>query len=77
MSKIHKRRLSRSLCLQVLYANNFSDNKVAKIKKAYRVIYRSGYNTIQALEILDDTLKGEEEIIIIIKFIKNSKRGII
>ena len=60
-----------------LKRNNFSDNKVAKIKKAYRVIYRSGYNTIQALEILDDTLKGEEEITIIIKFIKNSKRGII
>ena len=59
-----------------LKRNNFSEDTIGKIKKAYRTIYRSEYNISQAIDILDDTFK-EKEIKTIIKFIKDSKRGII
>lgn len=60
-----------------LKRNNFSEQIVRSIKKAYRIIYRSEYNILQAIKTLDDTYKEDKEILKIIKFIKNSKRGII
>ena len=35
MSKSHKRRLSRSLCLQILFANNFSNNNFDEAMKNF------------------------------------------
>ena len=60
-----------------LKRNNFSDEIISIIKKAYRTIYRSEFNILQAIKILDDSYKNDNKIIKIIEFIKNSKRGII
>ena len=60
-----------------LKRNNFSDEIISIIKKAYRIIYRSEFNIFQAIKILDDSYKKDNNIIKIIEFIKNSKRGII
>ena len=50
---------------------------VKLIKEAFRIIYRSKYNTRQALEAIRNQLPATEEIALIIDFIENSERGII
>ena len=60
-----------------LKRNNFSDEMIVLIKKAYRTIYRSEFNILEATKILHDSHKNNNKIIKIIEFIKNSKRGII
>tara|TARA_B100001750_G_scaffold245667_1_gene265879 strand:+ start:1886 stop:2320 length:435 start_codon:yes stop_codon:yes gene_type:complete len=60
-----------------LKRNNFSDDIVKSIKKAYRIIYRSEFNILQAIKILNEASQNRNEILKIIEFIKSSKRGII
>jgi UDP-N-acetylglucosamine acyltransferase len=50
---------------------------VKLIKEAFRLIYRSKYNTRQALEAVQKELPPIEEITEIIQFIEQSERGII
>ena len=50
---------------------------VKLIKEAFRIIYRSKYNTGQALEAIRNELPASEEIKLITDFIENSERGII
>ena len=60
-----------------LKRNNFSENIIRTIKKAYRVIYRSEHNILQAIKILDENSNSKLEVKKIINFITNSNRGII
>ena len=60
-----------------LKRNDFSDEIVKSIKKAYKIIYRSEHNILQATRILEDKSSKLMEIEKIIGFIKSSKRGII
>ena len=50
---------------------------VKQIKEAFRIIYRSKYNTGQALDAIRQELPETDEIKLIIEFIENSERGII
>src|SRR3954467_12892680 len=50
---------------------------VKLIKEAFRIIYRSKYNTGQALEAIRNELPAADEIKLITDFIENSQRGII
>jgi acyl-[acyl carrier protein]--UDP-N-acetylglucosamine O-acyltransferase len=50
---------------------------VKLIKEAFRLIYRSKYNTRQAVEAMRKELPQKEEIAEIIEFIEQSERGII
>jgi UDP-N-acetylglucosamine acyltransferase len=50
---------------------------VKLIKEAFRIIYRSKYNTRQALEAIRNELPPTEEITLITNFIETSERGII
>ncbi len=47
-----------------------------EIKEAYRLLYRSGLNTTQALEAIKKNMKSSE-VAHFVKFIEESKRGII
>jgi len=46
------------------------------LKTAYKILYRSGLNTSQALEKIEKELPTSQEITYLINFIKESKRGI-
>ncbi|MCB9800076.1 MAG: acyl-ACP--UDP-N-acetylglucosamine O-acyltransferase [Candidatus Omnitrophica bacterium] len=46
-----------------------------EIKKAYKLLYRSGLNTTQALEAIKSSLSSPE-VTELVQFIENSKRGI-
>jgi len=46
------------------------------LKKAYKILFRSGLNIAQALEKIENELEGSEEIEYLCNFIRTSKRGI-
>ena len=57
--------------------NNFDAEKIKVIKEAFRLIYRSKYNTRQALEAMAKELPASEEVRQITEFIEKTERGII
>ncbi|MBN1693919.1 acyl-ACP--UDP-N-acetylglucosamine O-acyltransferase [candidate division WOR-3 bacterium] len=60
-----------------LRRNGFSQMRIEEIKKAFRVLFRSGLNTKQAVEKLKDDFKDNKDVEHIIKFVNESRRGIV
>jgi UDP-N-acetylglucosamine acyltransferase len=67
----------RGVNLVGLERKNFTPESVKQIKEAFRLIYRSKYNTRQAIEAIRNELRQTEEIMQILEFIEKSERGII
>ena len=67
----------RGINLVGLERNSFAPESVKWIKEAFRLIYRSKYNTRQAVEAIEKELPANEEIRQILDFIASSERGII
>jgi UDP-N-acetylglucosamine acyltransferase len=67
----------RGVNLVGLERKNFPADKVKLIKEAFRLIYRSKYNTAQALESVRKELPQNDDIREIVEFIEQSERGII
>ena len=60
-----------------LRRRNFSNEKIREIQDIYRYIYLKGFNTSQAIELIEAEMPATPERDEIILFIKDSKRGII
>ena len=60
-----------------LERNGFAPETIKTIKEAFRLIYRSKYNTRQAIEAIEQELPANAEIAQIVEFIKTTERGII
>jgi UDP-N-acetylglucosamine acyltransferase len=60
-----------------LERSGFPAESVKWIKEAFRIIYRSKYNTHQAIEAIRQELPLSPEITQIVEFIEQSERGII
>ena len=60
-----------------LERSGFAPETIKAIKEAFRLIYRSKYNTRQAVEAIQQELTATAEITQIVEFIQNSERGII
>ncbi len=58
-------------------AERFPPESVKWIKEAFRLIYRSKYNTRQAIDAIRDELPSSAEINQIVEFIEQTERGII
>ena len=67
----------RGINLVGLERNGFAPEAVKRIKEAFRLIYRSNYNTRQAIDEIAKELPPSEEISQIVEFIQNRERGII
>src|SRR5437870_12812025 len=67
----------RGVNLIGLERKNYPPESVKWIKEAFRLIYRSKYNTQQAIEAVRKELPQNEEITLLIEFIEKSERGII
>jgi UDP-N-acetylglucosamine acyltransferase len=67
----------RGVNLVGLERKGFPPERVKLIKEAFRLIYRSKYNTGQALEAIRKELPPSEEITQIVEFIDQTERGII
>ncbi len=60
-----------------LERSGFAPETIKAIKEAFRLIYRSKYNTRQAIEAIQQELPASVEITQILEFIQSSERGII
>jgi UDP-N-acetylglucosamine acyltransferase len=60
-----------------LERSGFPAETIKAIKEAFRLIYRSKYNTGQAIEAIQQELAASDEINQIVEFIRTSQRGII
>src|SRR5881409_1508914 len=67
----------RGINLVGLERKNFPPESVKLIKEAFRLIYRSKYNTHQAIKAMRKELPQTEEITEITQFIEQTERGII
>jgi len=67
----------RGVNLVGLERKKYPADRVKPIKEAFRLIYRSKYNTAQALEAVRKELPQTEELLEIVKFIEQTERGII
>ena len=67
----------RGINLVGLERSGFQPESIKIIKEAFRLIYRSKYNTRQAIEAIQQELPSSEEINQIVEFIQQSERGII
>lgn len=59
-----------------LKRRGFSDETISNLKKAYRIIFRSGLILEEALAKVKAELSGSPEAMHLMDFMKNSKRGI-
>jgi UDP-N-acetylglucosamine acyltransferase len=59
-----------------LKRRGFSEATVRSIKKAYRLVFRSGIKVEEALEKIGAELESSPELDVFVDFIKNSERGI-
>lgn len=67
----------RGVNLVGLERKNYPPDNVKSIKEAFRLIYRSKYNTRQAIDAMRKELSQSTEVMEIIEFIEKSQRGII
>jgi UDP-N-acetylglucosamine acyltransferase len=59
-----------------LKRRGFSQEKIAEIHEAYRIVFQKGYNQSHALQHLENEMPPTKERNEIIDFIKNSSRGL-
>ena len=64
------------LNIEGLKRHRFPEEAVNNLKKAYRLIFRSGLTVEKALEQLESEIQNSAEVSHLITFIKASKRGI-
>jgi UDP-N-acetylglucosamine acyltransferase len=60
-----------------LQRRGFTPEQVLNIRRAYRVLYRSGLKLAQALEKLEQAAETQPEILPFVEFIKRSSRSIV
>lgn len=60
-----------------LKRRGFSVDEIAKIKQAYRVIYRSGHTVAQAKEILSELVENSDGVQSMLDFLDQVTRGIV
>lgn len=60
-----------------LRRRGFSNEKINQIQEAYRLIYQSGYNSSDAIVKIESDLEQTPEIMKMVKFVKESGRGIV
>jgi UDP-N-acetylglucosamine acyltransferase len=59
-----------------LERNGFDEDRRAALKRAYRVLFRSGLNTRQALARLREDFAADDDVCVLADFIERSDRGI-
>ena len=60
-----------------LKRRDFSSEALSGLKKAYKIIYRSGNSLETAVTELEELAKQYNEVNVLVDFIKNSTRGIL
>jgi UDP-N-acetylglucosamine acyltransferase len=59
-----------------LKRKGFTDQAISTLKKAYKIIFRSGMTQDEALQKVSEELTSSPEAMHLVEFIKSSKRGV-
>jgi UDP-N-acetylglucosamine acyltransferase len=59
-----------------LKRRGFSDDAISRLKKAYKIIFRSGLTQEEAFQRVQDELSSSPEAMHLVEFMKSSKRGV-
>ena len=59
-----------------LQRRGFTNEQISQIKQAYKYLYRSDLNVSQALELIEKELPRTPEVMMLVDFINESRRGI-
>jgi UDP-N-acetylglucosamine acyltransferase len=60
-----------------LRRDGLSTEQRLEIQRAFRILYRSGYNVSQAIEVMEKELAGSPEIGHLLRFLHSANRGIV
>lgn len=66
----------RGLNLIGLKRKGFNAQQISSLKKAFRILWRSGLKRQEALEKAKAELDGQADVLKLLEFIKNSERGV-
>jgi UDP-N-acetylglucosamine acyltransferase len=59
-----------------LQRRGFAREVITELKEAHRLIYREGLNRSQALERVENDIDQSDEVKTLVKFYRNSQRGV-
>jgi UDP-N-acetylglucosamine acyltransferase len=59
-----------------LRRHGFSQARIAVLKKAYDLLFRSGHRVAEAVRLAKEEFKGDADVAEVLSFIEGTKRGI-
>ncbi|HEU5091911.1 MAG TPA: acyl-[acyl-carrier-protein]--UDP-N-acetylglucosamine O-acyltransferase, partial [Nitrospira sp.] len=59
-----------------LQRHSFSADRIALLKKAFDLLFRSGHRTAEAVRLAKKEFKGQTDVAKILAFMEGTKRGI-
>ena len=67
----------RGINAEGLKRRGFSSNQISNLRDAYRVLYRQGLKLGEAVEILEERARTQEEVVALLDSVRSSSRGLI
>lgn len=71
------RAITHGINVRGLRRRGFSSDDISELKRAYKIIYRSGLTTTSAIAEIESKEWNSDNVGLLTKFIKESKRGVI
>ena len=69
--------ITHGINVKGMRSRGFSKEAISELKRAYKIIYRSGHTMQVALDEIDSREWETEHVATLVKFIRDSKRGVI
>lgn len=69
--------IPRGINAEGLKRRGFSSNQITNLREAYRALYRQGLKLGEAVEILEQSARTQEEIVVLLDSVRSSSRGLI
>ena len=67
----------RGINAEGLKRRGFSSNQISNLREAYRALYRRGLKLGEAVEILEESARTQEEVVALLDSVRSSSRGLI
>ena len=67
----------RGINAEGLKRREFSSNQISNLREAYRALYRQGLKLGEAVEILEERARTQEEVVALLDSVRSSSRGLI
>ena len=67
----------RGINAEGLKRRGFSSNQISNLREAYRALYRQGLKLGEAVEILEERARTQEEVVVLLDSVRSSSRGLI